>query len=151
MERRKNRIGLWKDTWIDRYFDLPLWSRAVLMGFLTALLMFAMDEVAHLFGYPWYLERLLENALEGIVVGFLVFWLGGLREKRMERRMREIAFLNHHIRNAMQTIELAAIEIADLETRSAVDLSVRRVVETLSRINRETDGLTLESGFHYAA
>jgi hypothetical protein len=64
--------------------------------------------------------------------------------------MREIGFLNHHIRNAMQAIELAATGITDAQHRAAVDVSVRRVVETLSRINRESDQLTLESGLHYA-
>jgi hypothetical protein len=137
MERR-NRIGAWKATWIDRYFfDLPLWGRAVLIGILAALVGVALDEAAHLSGYVWFSERLLENAVEGLVVGFLVFWLSRLREKRMERRMREIGFLNHHIRNAMQTIEFAATDIADAQRREAVDLSIRRVVETLSKIDRD--------------
>jgi hypothetical protein len=152
MERRKNRIGAWKDTWIDRYFDLPLWGRAFLIGILAALLGFALDEVAHLLGYPWHVERLLENAVEGVVIGAVVFRLSRSREKRMERRMKEIGFLNHHIRNAMQTIKLAAIEIADSQERiAAIDLSVRRVVETLSRINRETDELDVESYAQFAA
>ena len=152
MERRKNRIDVWKDTWIDRYFDLPLWGRAVLIGVLAALLGLALDEAAHAFGHPWFLERILENILEGFVIGFVVFRLSCLREKRMERRMREIGFLNHHIRNAMQTITLATTEMADAQQRMAmIDLSVRRVVETLSRINRESDELTLESRAHYSA
>jgi hypothetical protein len=129
-----------------------LWSRALLVGILAGLLGFALDEVAHLFGYPWYVERLLENAVEGIVIGAVVFKLSRLREKRMERRMREIGFLNHHIRNAMQTIKLATTGIADPQERTAaIDLSVRRVVETLSRINRESDELELESHAQYAA
>ena len=151
MERRKTHIDVWKDTWIDRYFDLPLWGRALLVGSLAALLGFALDGAAHLFGYPWFYERLSENAVEGLVIGFVVFRLYRLREQRMARRMREIGFLNHHIRNAMQTIELAAREIGDAKQRVAVDLSVRRVVETLSRINRESDELALESSPNYAA
>lgn len=152
MDRRKNRIRDWKDTWIDHYFDLPLWGRALLIGLLAALLGVTLDELSHLFGYPWYLERLLENTVEGIVIGVVVFWLSGLREKRMERRMKEIGFLNHHIRNAMQAIKLAATGIADAQERVAViDLSVRRVVETLARINREGDELELESHVQFAA
>jgi hypothetical protein len=151
MERRKDRFDAWKDHWIDRYFDLPCWDRAFLVGFLAALLGFALDEVAHLFGYPWYVERLVENAVEGFLIGCFVYWLSCLREKRMVRRMREIGFLNHHIRNAMQTIELAATEIADAQQRLAViDQSVHRVVETLSRISRETDDLERESSLLFA-
>jgi hypothetical protein len=150
MERRKDRFDAWKYHWIDRYFDLPCMDRAFLVGFLAALLGFALDQVAHLFGYPWYVERLVENVVEGLVIGGFVYWLSCLRERRLLRRMREIGFLNHHIRNAMQAIELAATGITDAQHRAAVDVSVRRVVETLSRINRESDQLTLESGLHYA-
>ncbi len=84
--------------------------------------------------------------MEGLIIGLIVFWLGCLRDKRMERRMREIGFLNHHIRNAMQTISLAATEMADAQQRaSTIDLSVRRVVETLARVNRESDELSTGS------
>ena len=152
MERRKNRVDVWKDTWIDHYFDLPLWGRAVLVGSLAALLGFALDEAAHVFGYPWFYERLSENAVEGLVIGLVVFRLYRLREQRMARRMREIGFLNHHIRNAMQTIEWAVKEVAYTRQRvTMIDLSVRRVVQTLSRISRESDELSVESGHHYAA
>lgn len=152
MERRKNHIRDWKDTWIDHFFDLPLWGRALLIGILASILAFALDEVAHVFGYPWYLERIVQNALEGIVIGVVVYRLSRLREKRVERRMKEIGFLNHHIRNAMQAIKVAAAGITDAQERMAViDMSVSRVVETLSRISRENDELELESHLQHAA
>jgi len=60
--------------------------------------------------------------------------------------MKEIGFLNHHIRNAMHTIELAATAIADHQQRvSVIHGSVCRVVETLSSVNRQSDELTMES------
>jgi hypothetical protein len=65
----------------------------------------------------------------------------------MDRRMREIAFLNHHIRNAMQTIELACSGTDNTQERVAViDPCVQRVIEALSKLNREDDELILESG-----
>ncbi|HKF20560.1 MAG TPA: hypothetical protein VKE93_03265 [Candidatus Angelobacter sp.] len=152
MDRRRNHLDVWKDTWLDHYFDLPLWGRAFVVGLLAALLGVALDEIAHAFGFKWLSERLLENAVEGVVIGVVVFWLSRLREQRIERRMREIGFLNHHIRNAMQTIEWAVKEVADTRQRvTMIDLSVRRVVQTLSRISRESDELSVESGHHYAA
>ena len=145
MERRKNHIDAWKQSWIDRYLDLPCKGRAVLVGLVTVALGIAMDEAARAFEYPWFFERVLENVFEGLVIGLVVYWMSRVREKRMERRMREIGFLNHHIRNAMQTIALAVNETADTQQRVAmVDMSVRRVVETLARINRESDELTLD-------
>jgi len=68
--------------------------------------------------------------------------------------MREIGFLNHHIRNAMQTITLAAQQTTDVQVRMAmIEQSVRRVIATLSRINRESDELGVETGLEldYAA
>jgi hypothetical protein len=154
MKRRASLNSIWNADWVEQYFDLPFWGRAVLLGILAALLGLILDEAAHAIGSRWFYERLLENALEGFLIGIVVFWLSLLREKRMDRRMREIGYLNHHIRNAMQAITLVAHETADAQQRMAViDLSVRRVIETLSRINRETDELGRERGldFEYAA
>lgn len=146
MERRENHIHIWKDIWIDRYLDLPCKGRAVLVGLVVAVLGVAMDEAARAFEYPWFFERVLENVVEGVVIGFIVYWMSRLREKRIARRMREIGFLNHHIRNAMQTITLAVTETADAQQRAAmIDMSISRVLETLARINRESDELGLES------
>ena len=145
MKRRERLIGIWNVQWINHYFDLTLWSRAVVVGILAALLGLILDEAARLFGYPWFYERFLENAVEGLFIGVIVFWLSILREGRMQRRMREIAYLNHHIRNAMQTIELVSVGIADAQQRmELINVSVRRVTKTLSRISRETDELNLE-------
>ena len=152
MERRKNHIDAWKQSWIDRYLDLPCKGRGVLVGLVTVALGVAMDEATRVFEYPWFFERVLENVFEGLVIGYVVYWMGLLRERRMERRMREIGFLNHHIRNAMQTITLAATEMADAQQRMAIiDQSVRRVVETLSTISRESDELNVESRLPYSA
>jgi len=46
MERRKNHFNVWKDTWIDRYLDLPRKGRAVMVGLVAAVLGVAMDEAA---------------------------------------------------------------------------------------------------------
>jgi hypothetical protein len=151
MERRKNRFEAWKGTWMDHYFDLTCKSRAVLVGIVVAALGIAMDEAARVFEYPWFFERVLENVLEGLVIGLVVYWMSCLREKRLDRRMKEIGFLNHHIRNAMQAIQLVTAQMPDTEQREAVDLCISRVVAALSRINREEDELTLESGLHHAA
>ena len=144
VERRKNQLNIWKDTCIDRFLNLSCKGRAVLVGLVIAVLGVAMDEAARLFEYPWFFERVLENVFEGLVIGFVVYWMGRLREKRMERRMKEVGFLNHHIRNAMQAIKLAATETADAQARTEmIDQSVRRVVETLSAISRENDELAM--------
>jgi hypothetical protein len=145
MKRRANLVDVWKATWIDHFFDLPLWARGLLVGFLAGLLGLVLDVAAHAFGYPWLYERLFENSIEGFFIGVIVFWLSLLREKRRQRRMREIGYLNHHIRNAMQAIELAVKDAADVQERMVIDLSVRHVIATLSRITRGSDESNLDS------
>jgi hypothetical protein len=54
---------------------------------------------------------LLSNMLTGVVAGFLYYQLGRIeRERRaiMQQRLRTIAEMNHHIRNALQVITYAA-------------------------------------------
>jgi hypothetical protein len=151
MERRKNHVTPGKRSWTDHYFDLALWGRSLLVGAVATSVMLSMDETAHLFGYPWFYERAGEDAIQGFLIACVVFWLSRLREQRVDRRMKEIGFLNHNIRNAMQTIELAASGIQDPEQRVAViDVSVRRVIDTLCRINRADDELSLEKDLQYA-
>jgi hypothetical protein len=145
MKRRAHLVDVWKATWIDHFFDLPLWARGLLVGFMAGLLGLILDVAAHAFGYPWFYERVFENAVEGLFIAVVVFWLSLLREKRRQRRMREIGYLNHHIRNAMQAIELAVQNAADAQERMVIDLSVRHVIETLSRISRGNDESNLDS------
>ena len=136
-----------RSKWIDRFFDFPLWLRAVLLGIMAGGLGFVLDEISHVFGYPWFYERLLENLVEGLVIGFVVFWLSNLRDKRLKRRVTEVGYMNHHIRNAMQAIELAVTNIADARQRLAVvQEAVAGVISTLAKISDETDeikGFTL--------
>jgi hypothetical protein len=140
MERRTNSLGAWKASWPDSFYGLSLWGRAVVVGVLAAFLGFALDEIAHVLGYPWFSERLLENSVEGLIIGYAVYWLSRSREQRMQRRMKEIGFMNHHIRNAMQAIELAAASVDDAQERlGMIQVAVRRVIDTLAKVTRETD------------
>ncbi len=59
MERRKKHFDVWKDTWVDHYLDLPCKGRAVLVGLLAAVFGFALDEAAHTFKYPCWLNAFL--------------------------------------------------------------------------------------------
>jgi hypothetical protein len=145
MEHQENRVESWRDSYVDHFLGLPLWVRIALVAVLGALVGMALDEALHVFGYNWLAEREVENVVEGLVVAASVYWLSHLHHKRMMRRVKEINFLNHHVRNAMQAIELAVSGIQDSKRRmEVVDLSVRRVIETLSKVSRESDEAKLE-------
>jgi hypothetical protein len=49
-------------------------------------------------------SALIDDLLIGVLAGFLVFVYESHRHKAMLRRMRVIAEMNHHVRNALQPI-----------------------------------------------
>ena len=50
-------------------------------------------------------EEELTGSGERMIVGVFVFTLIDAKEKRIQRRFKELAYLNHHIRNALTIIE----------------------------------------------
>ncbi|MGB7553186.1 MAG: hypothetical protein WBM04_02360 [Candidatus Korobacteraceae bacterium] len=79
---------------------------------------------------------LTSNFLTGLVAGFLFFSLSNherLRRKLVRERLRTIAEMNHHIRNALQVITYASA--SKTESRS-VDL-IRDSVERIEWALRE--------------
>ncbi len=56
---------------------------------------------------------LISNGLTGIVAGFLFYTLGNnerVRRNLVRERLRTIAEMNHHIRNALQVITYATAD-----------------------------------------
>jgi len=78
---------------------------------------------------------LTSNALTGVVAGFLFYSLANnerLRRKLVRERLRTIAEMNHHIRNALQVITYATAA----DTEESVDL-IRDSVERIEWALRE--------------
>ncbi|HEX2328450.1 MAG TPA: hypothetical protein VHN74_06990 [Candidatus Angelobacter sp.] len=151
MDWHGNQIEVLKHEWIDHYFKLPPWGRGLWIGVLTAAVGFALDIILHACSESWLIDRIGKNVLEGIAIGFVAFKLSCLRDKRIRHRMKEIEFMNHHIRNAMHTIRLATTEIVDPHVRlSLIDSSLQRVVTTLSRITHASDHIDRGASGHAA-
>jgi hypothetical protein len=78
---------------------------------------------------------LLSNMLTGVVAGFLYYQLGRIeRERRvvMQQRLKTIAEMNHHIRNALQVITYATSQ----DRADSVEL-IRTSVERIEWALRE--------------
>lgn len=88
-------------------------------------------------GAQWIHERLLQNIIEALVVGVFMFTLIDAKEKRIQRRFKELGYLNHHIRNALTIIEMAESNVTEAEKRLDMikDASnrIRRCIEKISR------------------
>lgn len=95
---------------------------------------------------PWYAGAVIGAAVEMAVVTILVTIVIEGRRKRAIRRTLELAFLNHHVRNAITQINLAEY-VADPQNHARlVRGAVERISETLFRIANSADltGLSLE-------
>ena len=98
------------------------WTQKIsVLVVLVALVVFALGFVFDRFlikeGIPRFDVLLITNAIPGLVAGAL-FYQFARNEKReqefVRERMRTIAELNHHIRNALQVIKFCGSDQANL-------------------------------------
>ncbi|HUI84100.1 MAG TPA: hypothetical protein VL240_07750 [Candidatus Binatia bacterium] len=80
---------------------------------------------------------LTSNALTGIVAGFLFYSFTNyerLRRRIVDERLRTIAEMNHHIRNALQIITYATVTANDDESVEMIRTSVERIEWALREV-----------------
>ncbi len=80
---------------------------------------------------------LTSNALTGLVAGFLFYTLAlneRVRRNLMRERLRTIAEINHHIRNALQVITYAAEVNKNDASVEMIRKSVERIEWTLREV-----------------
>ena len=114
---------------------------------LVALCVFVMVLVwAVGFGFDRLLVRdgvtrseiiLTSNGLTGLVAGYLFYTLAlneRVRREQMRERLRTIADMNHHIRNALQVITYATAVGKDDASVELIRKSVERIEWTLREV-----------------
>jgi hypothetical protein len=119
---------------------------ASVIGVVVAFFGVALDAVRWRGNASWYVSAATASVLEAVVVTLLVTMVIEGRRKRAIRRTLELAFLNHHIRNAITQMSMAE-HVADPQQRERfVREAVGRISEVLFRIANSADltGLSLE-------
>ena len=114
---------------------------------LVALCVFVMVLVwAVGFGFDRLLARdgvtrseiiLTSNGLTGLVAGYLFYTLAlneRMRREQMRERLRTVAEMNHHIRNALQVITYATAVGKDNASVELIRNSVERIEWTLREV-----------------
>jgi hypothetical protein len=76
----------------------------------------------------------IDNAVTGILSGLLVFWYEHRRYRGVERNLRMIAAMNHHVRNALQSITYAPYSLSQAEQINLIQASVTRIQWALREI-----------------
>jgi hypothetical protein len=91
----------------------------------------------HARGLSYFDEVLIENVITGVLGGALILLYLEERRRRTTSRMEEIAFLNHHIRNALTAITLSGYAGDDTLRLEIVSDASRRIEMALKRMSEQ--------------
>lgn len=122
-----------------------LWMGAILFGCIVFVLGSTLDVIVHRiyensFAPEWWAERGVENAIEAVLAGIIAYFIILDRERRVEKRIREIRYLNHHVRNAL--FPLVMSQGVAMETKKRIEIirdSSERIQRVLEKLSREED------------
>jgi hypothetical protein len=118
-------------------------ATASALGIVAALLAIAAGVTMHNRHVPWYVNLSIVAAVETLVAIALVTITIERTRKRAIRRTLELAFVNHHVNNALTQIVMASnvTDIAkhDLYLKEAIS----RISEALFRTGNQSDLATL--------
>ena len=117
--------------------------RALIFGCFLGLLGAAWSVTLHTHGMSEDNEVWMENVFTGTVAGALLFVYLEERRIRTSKRMDEIAFLNHHIRNALNAINMSHYAADDSQRLEIVSDASRRIENALRQLS-EQEHVSLE-------
>ena len=119
---------------------------AAVIGIVAAFIGVALNAVRWQGNTSWYVSATTGAVVEMVVVTALVTMVIEGRRKRAIRRTLELAFLNHHIRNAITQMSMAEYVADPQRHERLVREAVGRISEVLFRIANSADltGLSLE-------
>jgi len=80
------------------------------------------------------LVAILDDALIGVVAGLLVFFYEWRQQQNLIRKLEVIRLMNHHVRNSLQVISLAASVPQREELASKVQNAVERIEWALREV-----------------
>jgi hypothetical protein len=135
------------------WFVITSSLRRTCVSFTAATIVFLCGGVLDWFVNRQYLPRIslmLAGAAIALAVGILIFQiLTDLQERHtaMQDRLRHIAELNHHIRNALQVIAYHNVPDRSERAIHQVNAEVSRIAATLRQVSI---ALGDEAGFHAA-
>jgi hypothetical protein len=121
-------------------------TTASVIGVVVAFIGVGLNAVWSHQNTAWYVGATIGAVVETVIVTALVTIVIEQRRKRAIRRTLELAFLNHHIRNAITQMSMAHYVADTQQHERLVRQAVGRISEALFRIANSADltGLSLE-------
>lgn len=119
---------------------------ASIIGVVAAFIGVALNAVRWYGNTSWYVSATTAAVVEAVIVTALVTVVLEQRRKRSIRRTLELAFLNHHIRNAITQMSMLPYVTDAQQHERLVREAISRISEALFRIANSADltGLSLE-------
>lgn len=100
------------------------------MGVIVFLLLILVDYISVRAGLTG-MQRFADDLLGAVIVGLIIFLDDRRRSRYLASRLQVIALMNHHVRNALQTIKYA--HLTEQQVR-LIDESVARIEWALREI-----------------
>jgi hypothetical protein len=105
----------------------------VIAGLAVSGLLFVADQLSVHYGLRGS-QRVADDILGGLIAGLLVFWYEHARSRYVMERLKTIALMNHHVRNALQVIALSTHMPPDAEQIARMKDAVERIEWALREV-----------------
>jgi hypothetical protein len=137
------------EPWRSRFRSASLFDSliiATVVGALVASVGIALFALSRYLQIPWHIAAAIGGVGQVVIVTFLLMIVLEQRRKRSIRQARELAFLSHHIWNAITQMTMASY-LADPDKQQRIRCeAVERISGALRRVANSADlnGLSLE-------
>ncbi len=121
---------------------LGLRVRAALFGLAVGIVGVVLDLGMARLLHRFWLAELSGNVLTGVLAGYAMFRYSVYRLSLSKQRAAEIAYLNHHIRNALSVILFSQDSVGNAERLRLVENASERIQKALKQFASE-DNLQL--------
>ena len=108
-------------------------AQGVIFGAIVVLLLVVLEKIAAYFALPGVL-RLIDNIAGGVIAGLIAYWQARNRNRFLEQRLRIIALMNHHVRNALQVITYSHYLKPDEKQVTEVKEAIERIEWALREV-----------------
>ncbi|MGA2990946.1 MAG: hypothetical protein ABSD88_10785 [Candidatus Korobacteraceae bacterium] len=106
---------------------------ALIAGLVVCIMLILADRISLAYGLTGS-ERIVDDICGGAIVGLLVYWYERARARYLKSRLKTIALMNHHVRNALQVIAYSANMTPNPERISQIHDAVTRIEWALREV-----------------
>jgi hypothetical protein len=123
-------------TLLKHYERRRLTEKAIVWGLIVIFIGVPVDYLTWRLRWSFLPEHIVVNVIQGILFSVFVWFFF---KTRLERRFKEVGYLNHHIRNSLTTINLAEVIPESSQRLAMVSQATTRIQRCVEKISRDDD------------